>query len=199
MKIYDISQEIFNCEIYPGDPVPEKKLIKSILDGEVYNLSAFSMCVHNGTHIDAPFHFIKEGKTIDQIPLNAFVGLAFVVELNGLVTAEDAKRTIEKANLKSEEASRRILVKGDVEISLEAAKEFARENILLLASESQTIGPQNAPMSVHLELLSANVVLLEGIRLNDVSEGVYLLSAQPLNLAGADGSPCRAVLIDLGE
>ena len=58
---------------------------------------------------------------------------------------------------------------------------------------------QNAPMEVHLILLGANAVLLEGIRLSEVSEGVYFLNAAPLNLSGADGSPCRAVLIDIGK
>ena len=64
-------------------------------------------------------------------------------------------------------------------------------------NEPQTVGPQNAPMAVHLALLSADVILLEGIRLTEVSEGIYFLNAAPLNLSGADGSPCRAVLIDL--
>ena len=67
---------------------------------------------------------------------------------------------------------------------------------MLLGIEPQTVGPQNAPMAVHLALLSADVILLEGIRLAEVSEGIYFLNAAPLNLAGADGSPCRAVLID---
>lgn len=94
------------------------------------------------------------------------------------------------------EAAKRILIKGDAEVSLEAAKVFASSDVLLLGNESQTIGPQNAPMAVHLVLLSANVILLEGIRLSEVPEGVYFLNAAPLNLSGADGSPCRAVLID---
>ncbi|MBQ8931637.1 MAG: cyclase, partial [Ruminiclostridium sp.] len=68
--------------------------------------------------------------------------------------------------------------------------------ILLLGNEPQTVGPQNAPMEVHLILLGADVVLLEGIRLSEVNEGVYFLNAAPLNLSGSDGSPCRAVLID---
>lgn len=72
---------------------------------------------------------------------------------------------------------------------------FAESNILLLGNESQTVGPENAPMEVHLILLGAGAVLLEGIRLAKVSEGVYFLNAAPLNLSGADGSPCRAILI----
>ena len=196
MKIYDISQEVFGCQVYPSDPKPEKKELKSIEKGEVYNLTAFSMCAHNGTHIDAPRHFIKDGKTVDEMSLEAFIGMAYVVEYSGVVTENDATEIIEKAEKHNKEAAKRILIKGDVEISLEAAKVFASSNVLLLGNEPQTIGPKNAPMAVHLALLSADVILLEGIRLAEVSEGVYFLNAAPLNLAGAEGSPCRAVLID---
>ena len=199
MKIYDISQEVFSCQVYPDDPAPEKKLLKSMEKGEVYNLTTFNMCAHNGTHIDAPFHFIKDGKTVDEICLEAFVGMAYVAEHHGIVTGDDAIKIIEKAKKQNLEAKKRILIKGEVEVSLDAAKVFAALEILLLGNEPQTIGPQNAPMAVHLVLLGANVILLEGIRLADVSEGVYLLSAAPLNLSGADGSPCRAVLIDVGR
>ena len=196
MKIYDISQEVFNCQVYPNDPSPEKTILRSMEQGEVCNLTAFSMCAHNGTHIDAPFHFIKDGKTVDAVCLDSFVGMAYVAEHHGIVTCNDATKIIEKARKQNPEAAKRILIKGDIEVSLEAAKEFASADILLLGNESQTIGPQNAPMAVHLALLSANVILLEGIRLSEVSEGVYFLNAAPLNLSGADGSPCRAILID---
>ena len=189
MKIHDISQEIFNCQVYPGDPIPEKKTLCSMEKGDVYNLTAFSMCAHNGTHIDAPFHFIKDGKTVDSISLDIFIGMAYVVEHHGIVSGEDAAKILEKAKNQNLQAAKRILIKGDAEV-------FAEDGILLLGNESQTVGPENAPMEVHLILLGANVVLLEGIRLSEVSEGCYFLNAVPLNLSGADGSPCRAVLID---
>lgn len=195
MKIYDISQEVFSCEIYPGDPAPEKRLLCSIEKGELYNLTALSMCTHNGTHIDAPFHFLKDGKSVDAIALDAFVGMAYVAEYHGVVSAGDAVKIIEKAKEQSREAAKRILIKGAAMVSEEAAKVFAEAEILLLGNESQTVGPEDAPMAVHLILLGADVVLLEGIRLSAVPEGVYLLNAAPLNLSGADGSPCRAVLI----
>ena len=196
MKIYDITQEVFSCQVYPGDPKPEKKVLKSMANGEVYNLTSFSMCAHNGTHIDAPFHFIKDGKTVDEICLDAVVGMAYVAEHHGIVTGEDAAKMLEKAKKQNTEAAKRILIKGDIEVSLAAAKVFATSDILLLGNEPQAIGPQSAPMAVHLVLLGANVILLEGIRLSEVSEGVYLLNAAPLNLSGADGSPCRAILMD---
>ena len=195
MKIYDISQEVFSCQVYPDDPIPEKKVIKSMENGEMYNLSAFNMCAHNGTHIEAPFHFIKDGKTVNEICLESFVGMAYVAEHHGVVTGKDAADIVKKAKKQDTESAKRLLLKGDVEVSLEAAKIFASSDILLLGNEPQTVGPQNAPMEVHLVLLGSNVILLEGIRLSDVSEGVYFLNAAPLNLSGADGSPCRAVLI----
>ena len=197
MKIYDISQEVFGCQVYPGDPTPEKKRLKSIEKGDLYHLTSFSMCAHNGTHIDAPFHFIQAGKTVDEISLESFVGMTYVAEHHGIVTGDHAAEIINKAKKQNPEAAKRILLKGDAEVSLEAAKVFASSNILLLGNESQTVGPQSAPMAVHLALLGADIILLEGIRLSAVPEGVYFLNAAPLNLSGADGSPCRAVLIDL--
>ena len=195
MKIYDISQEVFGSQVYAGDPMPGKKLICSMENGSLYNLTAFSMCAHNGTHIDAPYHFIKDGKTVDSIGLDTFVGMAYVAEYRGIVSGTAAAEILEKAKKQSPEAAKRILIKGDAEVSSEAAEVFADSGILLLGNESQTVGPEAAPMKVHIILLEAGIVLLEGIRLAEVVEGIYFLNAAPLNLSGADGSPCRAVLI----
>lgn len=122
--------------------------------------------------------------------------MAYVAEHPRVVTSMDAEEIIEKAKKRDPEATKRILLKGDVEVSLEATKVFASSELLLLGKESQIIGPHNAPMAVHHVLLGANMILLEGIRLSEVPEGVYLLNDAPLNLSGADGSPCRAVQID---
>ena len=72
---------------------------------------------------------------------------------------------------------------------------LADARIKLYGNESQTVGPENAPMAVHLALLGADVVLLEGVVLGHVPEGKYLLSAAPLNLGGCEGAPCRALLM----
>ena len=195
MKIYDISQEVFGCQVYPGDPAPEREVLCSTEKGDLYNLTAFHMCAHNGTHVDAPFHFLEGGKTIDALGLESFVGPAYVAEHHGIVSGEDAAAIFEKAKESDPEAAKRILIRGDAVVSSEAAEVFASKGILLLGNESQTVGPEDAPMEVHLILLGAGIVLLEGVRLAEVSEGRYFLSAAPLNLSGADGSPCRAFLI----
>ena len=72
MKIYDITQELFSCVVFPGDPAPQKNTLCSMSKGDLYNLTSFSMCAHNGTHIDAPSHFIIDGKNIDEIERAAY-------------------------------------------------------------------------------------------------------------------------------
>ena len=197
MKIYDISQEVFSCVVFPGDPAPEKKQVLSIENGDVCNLTAFSMCAHNGTHVDAPYHFLKDGKTVDNLDLNRLVGYAYVTEESGVITSELALEILEKAKRINEEAAKRILIKGKATVSDEAAVTFAENGIYLLGNESQTVGDENAPLKAHLALLSKEVVLLEGIRLSHVAEGAYLLNAAPINLGGCDGAPTRAILIKL--
>lgn len=197
MKIYDISQELFSCVVWPGDPAPKKETLCSIDEGDIINLTAFSMCAHNGTHIDAPSHFINHATNVEEIKLSKFIGEAYVADFEGIVTAEDARDIIKKAKSLSIEAAKKILLKGKTTVSLEAAEVFAESKIDLIGNESQTVGPEDAPMAVHKVLLGAEIVLLEGVRLNHVPEGVYLLNAAPINLAGAEGAPCRAVLIEM--
>lgn len=197
MKIYDIAQEVFGCKVFPGDPSPIRNASLSIEKGDICNLTDFKMCAHNGTHVDAPYHFINEGKTIDQVDMERFVGYAYVAEHEGDITASDAERILEQAKACGQDAAERILVKGDATMTAEAARVFATAGIKLYGNESQTVGPEDAPKEVHLIMLGAEIVLLEGIRLSEVPEGRYLLNAAPINLGGADGAPCRAILMEL--
>ena len=191
MKMMDISQEVFSCAVYPGDPAPEKHVPASTEAGDLYNLTSFAMCAHNGTHVDAPFHFLPNGKTVDQMDLTCFVGDCFVARHEGDVTASDAEGILKKAD-----GAERILIAGKATVTAEAAEVFAAGSIKLLGNEGQTVGPEDAPMQVHRILLRREIALLEGIVLQGVPEGRYFLSAAPLNLGGADGAPCRAYLID---
>lgn len=194
--IYDITQPLFECEVFPGDPKPVKTAVRRMENGDLYNLTEISMCVHNGTHIDAPFHFLKDGKGVNEIPLEKFIGAAYVANHEGDVTAQDAESILERAARQHCGAEKKILLKGRAVVTLEAAQVFAQAGIDLLGNESQTVGPENAPMPVHIALLGREVVLLEGIRLSGVADGAYFLYAAPLNLTDTDGSPCRATLMD---
>ena len=89
MKIYDISQEVFGCVVFPGDPAPERQILSELEKGGSCNLTAIRMCAHNGTHVDAPYHFCADGKTIDEVGLEVWIGPCYVAEHEGVVTAED--------------------------------------------------------------------------------------------------------------
>ena len=194
MKIYDISQEVFSCRSYPGDPVPQRQVLGALAQGHFCNVIAFSMCAHNGTHVDAPAHFLPEGKTVDTLGLDVFVGECYVARHSGFVTGSDAMEMLRHAG-----DVPRLLIAGPATVTEEAAQVFAQAGLCLLGNESQTVGPEKAPIAVHHILLGAGMALLEGVVLTQVPQGRYFLSAAPLNLGGAEGAPCRAYLIALPE
>jgi arylformamidase len=122
--LIDISQEVFSCHVFPGDPAPQRTTLLSIKDGAVCNLTALSMCAHNGTHVDAPYHFIQDGKTIDRIPLDRFVGPCWVSRHEGPVSGQDAAAILDKARENS--AEQRILIAGKATVTEEAAQVFGK-------------------------------------------------------------------------
>ena len=196
MKLYDISKELLSAAVYPVDPAPSLNALASMSNGDLYYLSAFSACAHNGTHVDAPSHFINGAKTVGELDLGKLVGEAYVVKAQGLLSEKDAKDIISKARECSIEAARRILIKGDATVTKECAELFLSEGVYLIGTETQSVGPVNAPMEVHKILLEGEVILLEGIRLGEVSEGAYFLFSAPINIGVCEGAPCRAVLVD---
>lgn len=190
MKIYDITQELFGGKVYPGDPTPTYERVLSIDQGAVCNLTNIAMCAHNATHLDAPYHFYNSGKTVEQVDLDRCVGPCSVIELpQGNGVEELAKRL--------ETCQKRVLIKGNSVVTLELARLFNQYGIMLVGVESQSVGPIDGPMPVHLELLGKEVVLLEGLVLDEVDLGDYFLCAAPIKLGGSDGAPCRAILLEL--
>ncbi len=187
MRMIDISQELFSCHVYPGDTPPAFELVKTV-ERDKYNLTNISMCVHNGTHIDAPCHFIAGGKAVDELDLSMFYGKCTVAKFSGVI-GEEIGPVLETCH-------ERLLLKGDCEISGTAAELIANSHVRLIGVESQSVGKADAPMSVHLVLLGKGIIPLEGLNLSAVEPGNYTLSAFPLKMKGADGSPVRAVLIE---
>ena len=177
--IYDLTQELFHAPVYPGDPAPEAIPIRRMEQGAVANLTALSMCAHNGTHVDAPLHFVNGGKGITDLPLEQFVGKAEVID------GADREKILASP-------CQKILLKGCESIDEELAQLLCQKGISLLGVEGQSVGNKH----VHISLLSHEVVLLEGARLEHVPEGIYTLVAAPLKLEGFEGAPCRAFLWD---
>ena len=189
MRIYDITQELFGGNVYPGDLTPTYNRVLKISNGDPCNLTTLQMCVHNGTHVDAPYHFYDEGKTIEGMDLERCVGPCTVIDIT-----EYDRNQLE--DFLKNNKRKRLLLKGNQVVTLEIAKLLNQYEILLVGVEGQSVGPFEAPMPVHLELLEKDVVLLEGIVLKEVPCGNYFLFAAPLKLGGSDGAPCRAILLE---
>lgn len=188
MKYYDITQELFSSHVYPGDKAPLYRRISDMANGAVCNITELEMNAHNGTHIDAPRHFIRDGIPIDALPLDTLIGPCTVATFDRPVTKE-ALAAIDLTGVT------RLLIRGNVCLDLSGAAYLSEAGIRLIGVEPQSIGPVGAPMAVHVEVLSHGIIALEGLVLTDVPDGEYTLFAAPLKLAGADGSPCRAVLM----
>lgn len=190
MKYYDITQELFTSNVYPGDKAPMYRRISDMADGASCNITELEINAHNGTHVDAPRHFVRDGITIDELPLETLIGPCEVVTFAHPVEREDL------ANLNlAERGVKRLLCKGGVCLTMSGAEYLSECGILLIGVETQSIAPVDAPMAVHVEVLSHGIIALEGLVLTDVPDGSYTLFAAPLKLGGSDGAPCRAVLM----
>jgi arylformamidase len=190
MKIYDISQELFSSHVYPGDKAPKRTLISDMTKGASCNVSELEMNAHNGTHMDAPRHFVKNGITIDELPLEKLIGSCAVVSAEGEVTADFVREISKKYK------TERLLLRGECHLNKEAADILSECGIALIGVESQSIATYDDPVTVHVSVLGQGIAALEGLVLRDVPDGKYFLFAAPIKLGGSDGSPCRAVLID---
>ena len=188
--IYDISRELLSAQVYPGDPAPYVEQVRTIGLESEYNLSTFFSCCHNATHVDAPLHFVKDGKTTEEIPLNRFTGKCTVVTAKGILTGEHIDRLLPYCQ-------RMILFRGDGQtfLSTSAAFALADAGITLVGTDAQTIASPDTMQETHFELLNREMVILEGLDLHHVPDGDYLLMAFPLKIHGVEGAPCRAVLI----
>lgn len=188
MTIYDISRELLSAPLYPDDDGPRLETVMSMSEGSMYNLSNLHMCVHNGTHVDAPLHFIEDGDTIDKLSLDKCIGYCTVVEWDHPMTGQEAEALLPYIR-------KRLLIKGNGSITQSAAFVLSQYGIKLVGVEQLSVGDPSAPRAVHLELLGAGAVLLEGLNLSKVEPGEYYLVAAPIKIAGAEGAPCRAVLL----
>ena len=188
MNIIDISRDILDCEIYPGDLFRVNR--KRISDGDSCNLAAIYTGLHCGTHMDAPLHFIDKGMPIDMLPLDAFIGECTVISVpSGPITGE----YVEKYFPRSRE---RIIIKGGGRAYFHetAASELAVP-VKLVGTDSLSVGTHGAQTAVHKAFLREAVALLEGLKLDEVEDGDYFLIAPPLKIGGVEAAPVRALLI----
>ena len=207
MKYHDVSVPIHpGMHVFKGDPAVDISLSLSIEKGDFANVSALSMGAHTGTHIDAPRHFFNDGKTVDQIPLNLLIGPARVVEVAGVkdisralissLNLEDCERLLFKTSNSS--LWDKTSFQEEFTYLAECASEYLVEiGTRLVGIDYLSVEEYGTEKPVaHVTLLKAGVIILEGLNLSRVQPGFYTLVCLPLCIKGADGSPCRAVLIE---
>ena len=191
MIIHDISRDTINTPVYDGDPETRTKRIKSIDNGDSYNLSQISMSVHSGTHLDAPLHFCEDGKSIDNIRLNTFLGKCTVISVSGILTGEDMERLLPYCK-------RRVLFHGEGKtfISHSAAIVLAASRVVLVGTDAPSIAPSFDEEKTHRELARAGIIILENLNLSAIDDGEYDLCAFPIKLGGLEAAPCRAIILE---
>ncbi len=184
MIIHDISQNILYAKIVPGDTAPTVTLQRDIDSG--YRLSDINMCLHNGTHIDAPSHFLANGGTISSVPLTSCIGSCIVVRCDC---------DIDKQLVDSLPPCTRVLFDGKGLIVTSGATALVDKGVVLVGIARRSVANLDHCTSVHNILLGAGVVIIEGLVLSSIAQGTYQLVALPLNFDKCEASPVRAVLI----
>lgn len=208
MKIYDVSMPIHNkMLVWEGDPYVSITPVATIKKDGVA-LSHFSLGGHTGTHIDAPSHFLENGNTLDKIPLEKLIGKCRVLDLTKIDHQEILLSDIESYNIQKGErilfktGNFRLLKNSDfpktyVSLSLEAADFLVEKEIELVGTDFLGIEKKGSPgHPVHKKLLSHNIVIVEGLNLENVMEGEYEMICLPLNVLGVDGAPARVILVE---
>lgn len=209
MTIHDISLTISpDLPIWPGDPGLELEKLSSMDKGAEVNVTRLSAAVHLGTHVDAPHHFLNDGRTVEGLSLEVLTGPCYVLQLPDGVDAITAE-VLERSEITSD--MKRILfgtsnshlwAKGEKEfqtdfvaITEDGADWLVEHGVQLVGVDYLSVAPYGDSVPTHKALLEAGVVIVEGLNLSKVMRGFYDLYCLPLKIAGSDGAPARAILI----
>ena len=209
MTIYDISLTISpSLPTWPGDPGLTLEQSEAMDQGAHVNVTRISSSVHLGTHVDAPHHFLNDGRTVESLPLEVLTGPCYVTQLpDGIeaITAEVLDRTEITSEMKRVlfgTSNSHYWARGEstfqedfVAITEDGAEWLVERGIQLVGVDYLSVAPFGDSEPTHKVLLKAGVVLVEGLNLSNVVRGFYDLYCLPLKIAGSDGAPARAILI----
>lgn len=209
MKIYDITVPISNdLPVYPGDPAIHIERILDLDKGDIARVSHLSFSTHIGTHIDPPYHFLKDGVPLDQAPLDVFIGPARVVDVGDAVSIDAA--LLSTFDL---EGASRVIFKTRNSRFWREANEFQKDFVYLETGAAEALVARGVKLvgidylsiekfgfdkpTTHWTLLGNNVFIVEGLDLNEIAPGDYELICLPLKIKDGDGGPARVVLREL--
>jgi len=207
--IYDITMPISNImPVWEGDARAVIHRDSTISQGADFNISRIEMSLHCGTHVDAPYHVMEDGMTVDQIPLEHLVGSTQVIQVAEDVNRINADILVETGIQKG---IQRLLIKTrnstnrrneNLPFSNEftaldagAADYLTAQDLKLVGIDGISIAIMDDLTTAHALLLKAGIVILENVQLIDVPTGIYELYCLPLKVVGMDGAPARAILM----
>jgi arylformamidase len=211
MRIYDATVPISEfLPVWPGEPRVQVEPLSRILNGDPANVSALHMSCHTGTHVDAPYHFIERGITVDKLPLDLLIGPAFLAEVYDVVG--NSIEAFDLARLHFPRDTTRLLVKTTnsnfwedkliefepnfVHLTLQAAEWLVKRGIRLVGVDYLSVEAYGGKdHRVHHALLGSGVVIVEGLDLSRVPEGPCQLVCLPLKVLDGDGAPARVLVI----
>jgi arylformamidase len=206
---YDVSIPITaTMPVWPSDPPVSLTPIAHLARDQSHTVrvTKIDMGSHTGTHIDAPWHMVENGRRLDEIPLETLIGPALVVEIPGARSI--TRPHVEQVNF---HGIPRILFKTEnsrhwndgrfyedfVYLEPEAAELLVEREVKLVGIDYLSIDKfQSERHPSHFVLLRRNVVIIEGLNLSRVEPGKYRMTALPLNLQQVDGAPTRVILSD---
>ena len=208
MTLYDATLPLLpDMATFPGEPGPDRTLIKSIAGGDPANVSKLCMGMHTGTHVDAPIHFIPGAPGIESVPLDVLIGPGIVVDVGDVpaITAALLDRLnlaagLERVLFKSRNSAfieEKQFHKDFTYIAHDAAKWLVERGLKLVGLDYLSVEgfDQQEPIT-HRTLLGARVAIVEGANLREVPAGVYTIMALPIKLVGSDAGSTRLVLQD---
>lgn len=193
---------------WPGDPPPSMDRALDMDAGDVCNARVLHMSAHTGTHMDAPLHFVRDGMSIDQMPLDATVGVARVIAIQDpdtigrreleLFDIRKGERLLFKTSNSAHCWKCRYFLKEFVHVNAEGARYLVDRGVSAIGVDYLSVGAYKADgVETHQILLGAGVWIVEGLDLSAVAPGTYELLCLPLKIAGGDGAPARAFLRSL--
>lgn len=212
MKVlYDITTPIHqDMPVYEGDDPIETTSILTIEESGIANITGIvNFTTHFGTHVDPPLHFVQNGQSLDDVPLERFCGVAKVIEIEegGNIDERQLRQHLISPNdivlFKTDNSRRRLLEKKDFHtdhayISQDGAEYLVQKKVKMVGVDYLSVdkyGDESFP--AHNTLLRNGVVILESANLVEVEPSIYYLICLPLKIRGADGAPARAVLLEV--
>ncbi|HEY4723154.1 MAG TPA: cyclase family protein [Anaerolineae bacterium] len=208
MTIYDISLTLSNAlPVWPGDPPINLYRVLDMSQGDLYTVSRLECGVHTGTHLDAPMHFIRDGRGVDTLDLNVLVGPCEVVYapdakvidaalLDQLHLPAGTTRVLFRTRNSESWARGETSFQTDfVAIDQSGAEWLVAHGLQLVGIDYLSVAPFTASVPTHEVLLQAGVIPIEGLNLSNIEPGEYQLVCLPIKLWNTDGAPVRAILM----